>query len=191
MYKLIRRYFGQLCDKETTDEEVYDEEVCFENRSLAVAENEYKKCVDRDIENGYVIDEQTEKNLTFGNLVRLFFSRQENWNDYIEMFIIKTDDEKDELEKELDNLAKQFYSLTVKEIKDVLLELEDKYTTHYQTLKNKLEERVIRDKLINFNGIRTINNNTFINFVKSLEIQFKCEIDLIDLSVRFYDEIRG
>ena len=185
MYKLIRRYFGELCDKENTDKEVFDEEVCFENKNYSLVESKFKEYLFKDKQNGYVVDTETEKLVNYGEMARLFFDYQENWNNYIEMYIIRVQDKKDDLYNELDSLARNFDLLTDKEKREVLLELEDKYEVHYQKLKNAVAERVIRKRFMDFKGTRTINNNTFINFVRKLEKEFECEIDLIDLSIRF------
>ena len=46
MWKLIRRYYGELCDKEKQeDREVYDEEIVFEHEYCAVAQLEFEKWV--------------------------------------------------------------------------------------------------------------------------------------------------
>ena len=186
MYKLIRRYFGELCDKINVDDtEVFDEDVCFENRNFGIVESKFKEYLFKDKQNNYVVDEETKKLASLGEMVRLFFDYQENWNNYIEMFIVRVEDNKDSLEKELESIVENYDKLTEKEKTEVLLELEDKYETHYQKLKNAVVERVIRKRLKEFKGSRTINNNTFISFVRDLENQFECEIDLIDLSVRF------
>ena len=185
MYKLVKRYFGELCDKEKTDEEVFDEEICFEHKNYAFVEKAYQDNLVKDEKDGYVIDDETKGAEKLGDLVRLFFGNQENWNNYIEMFIIKTKDEQDDLDREIDSIVRHYDKLTDREVREILLELEDKYEVHYQKIKNAVAERVIRKRLMEFKGSRTINNNTFISYVRDLEKEFECEIDLIDLSVRF------
>ena len=62
MWKLVRRYYGELCDKEKQeDREVYDEEIVFEHEYCAVAQLEFEKWLQKDIQADYVIDEQQEK----------------------------------------------------------------------------------------------------------------------------------
>lgn len=177
MYKLVKRYYGELCDKEQIgDKEVYDEEVVYEHTFVAFVEKEMKKILQEEVEKGFVIDEENNNN----ECIILFWEYQENWNSYMEILIVK---DNRGVDNELRQLAISYDTMNKNDFDKCLLELEDKYKVHYQTLKNYMAEFVIQRKLGNFNGSRTINNKTFINFVRDLENEFECEIDLIDFKI--------
>ena len=177
MYKLIRRYFGELCDKEQVDdEEVYDEEVVCENIAVAFVEREFNKLLQEDLENGYIIDKEQNKT----DNMRLFLGEQENWNNYIEMFIIKDDKEVD---IEIEKIVNIYDTIESIDFNTCLLSLEDKYHIHFQILKNIVSKKVIERRLKEYKGSRTISNLSFRQFVKDLEDEFECEIDLIDFTI--------
>ena len=64
-----------------------------------------------------------------------------------------------------------------------IIALEDKFEVHYQKIYNMIAEEVIKNRLYDFKGSRTISNQKFINLVKQCEKEFKCEIDFIDLII--------
>lgn len=177
MYKLVKRYYGELCDKEQRDDrEVYDEEVVFEHTFVAFVEKELQKQLQEEVEKGFVIDEEKNKD----DYVILFWEYQENWNAYIEVLIIK---DNRELEDELRDLANSYDEKNSEYVNSCLLLLEDNFKVHFQELKNSVAKLVIEKRLKKFKGSRTINNKTFINFIRDLEKEFECEIDLIDFTI--------
>lgn len=97
MYKVIIKYFGELCDKETLeDEEVFDKEVICETDNLEVVKNEIENKIKIFIKDGYVLDLQhNEKTIT------MFFDYQENWNNYIEIYYVKNDIEQEKFINDL------------------------------------------------------------------------------------------
>lgn len=83
MFKLVRRYYGEICDKPLRDDiEVYDEEV-LESKDKTYLEEVQNNYLQEDLNSGYVLDDEEEK------IYRLFFNTQENWNNYIEMEIVE------------------------------------------------------------------------------------------------------
>lgn len=80
MYKLVIRYFGELCSKEKRDDiEVYDEDI-IKNENKKELEKIQNNYIQDSLKDGYVLDKEEQK------ICRLFFGEQENWNNYIEMF---------------------------------------------------------------------------------------------------------
>ena len=186
MWKLVRRYYGELCDKEKQEDiEVYDEEIVFEHEYCAVVQEEFKKWLDKDIKADYIIDnEQEEIDYKLGNKVRLFYGEQENWNNYIEMFTIKDNSkEEDYLETKIKEVASMYDNMNSTDFRNILLNMEDDFSIHFQKLFNMVAEQVIKKRLYHFKGSRTISKQKFMNLVKQCEKEFECEIDFIDLTI--------
>ena len=186
MWKLVRRYYGELCDKEKQEDiEVYDEEIVFEHEYCAVVQEEFKKYLKNDLKANYVIDDEVKRiNYEMGNKVRLFYGEQENWNNYIEMYVIKDNTTKELLlQKEVKNIADNYNDMSFSDLTGSIIALEDKFEVHYQKIYNMIAEEVIKNRLYGFKGSRTISNQKFINLVKQCEKEFKCEIDFIDLII--------
>ena len=93
MYLVYESLYGELlyeCES-TTIVGVYD--------SLEKAKNKVKELINA--EEYYVLDNE-RNDLEKDNFVRLFYSYQENWNDYFEIIIKKL-----ELNKDLVNIEKE------------------------------------------------------------------------------------
>ncbi len=186
MWKLVRRYYGELCDREqTTDKEVYDEEVVFENTMVAIVQKEFQKYLKNDLEANYVIDDEVKRiNYEMGNKVRLFYGEQENWNNYIEMYVVKDNTiEELLLQKEVKNIADNYDNMSFSNFAGSIRALEDKFEVHYQKIYNMIAEEVIKNRLNNFKGSKTINNKSYMDLIKQCEKEFSCEIDFIDYSI--------
>ena len=178
MYQLVIRYYGELCDKEFKDnEEVYDEEILAVNENRIDLVNEMTKKGIEYIQNGYVID--TEEN--HKDLARYFLGKQENWNNYVEIEII----ESDELEEKIKILANDYDYMSYSDFTGCIMALETEYGIHYQEIYNKIAEIIIKREIKNFDEEKSLNNNKFIEFIKELEKKFECEIDLIDFGIKF------
>lgn len=176
MYKLVRRYYGELCDKEQIDDiEVFDE-VIVSNGSKEELSILFENTKQADIKNGFVIDSQENKN----DSVRLFFDRDENWNCYIEMEIVLTNKD---LAERIRVLANDYDSLSRGDFEGCLLALEDMFKVHYQELFNEVAKIIVEKRIRNFGGKRILNNENFINCIKNLEQEFDCDIDLISYSI--------
>jgi hypothetical protein len=177
MYKLIRRYYGELCDKEKQDDtEVFDEEVleCGDKEYLEKVQN---SCLQDDLNNGYVVDDEEK------DIYRLFFEKQENWNNYIEMFVVE---EMTEIDEELMSVAEDYREIPFTDLQAILLRLEDKYSIHYQELYNRVAEFVILKELKEFEGEKNISNKEYMELVRNLENEFECDIDyLMGYEIRF------
>lgn len=76
MYELKRDYF------ENGNEE---SEVIIENENEKKVIEQFEEELKKDLDFGYVIDEEYNKKYC----IRLFLGYQENWNNYIEMYVTK------------------------------------------------------------------------------------------------------
>lgn len=108
MFKLVIRYYGELCDKEkVAEKEVYDEEILGVAKYRIDLLQKMEKKIIEFIQNNYIIDnEEAHKDLT-----RLFFENVENWNNYVELEIIeiKKEDNVMGYAEELEKLAKESF----------------------------------------------------------------------------------
>lgn len=86
MYRIIQKFYGELCDKEKKeDEEVYDEDIYYETDSFEEFRSKLLELVEGALKEGYVIDKQEED-----CLIRLFYGKQENWQNYFEIILEDT-----------------------------------------------------------------------------------------------------
>ena len=89
MWKVIRKYYGELCGEKSLNCEVCEQETVFSSSSFKQALKEFYKWLNEDKKAGYVIDEEVDTiDLLTQSEIILFFQEQENWNNYIEMSII-------------------------------------------------------------------------------------------------------
>lgn len=87
MYKIFKRYYGELCDKEwKEDEEVFDEEEICEVKDKTELSKKITELIEQAKKEGYILDEECRK----GD-IRLFFDYQENWLNYFEIYIKEVD----------------------------------------------------------------------------------------------------
>lgn len=176
MYKLVKRYYGELCDKEKRDDiEVYDEEVIISNRRFSCVKYEMKRLIKEEKKNGFVLDKEYNGNC---RTAIMFGGQQENWNAYIEIKIMA-----ESIKNQIKIIANDYDKMTNIELDKKLLELEDSTDYHYQEIKNAVFEKVIERKLRSFVGSKTLNNKEFTDYVRELEKEFECEIDLIDFTI--------
>lgn len=172
MYKLIREYF---CNGEQ------DSEIIAENEKRNVLEDLFEEELQKDEDFGYVVDNEYNKKYC----IRLFLGKQENWDDYIEMYIVEhITDTENEIEKKLKDLAKNYDEMTYSDFTGCLMAMETMYNIDFEDLYNKVAEKIIFNRIKNFKGKRVISNYNFISFIKSLEKEFEVEIDLFDLSIK-------
>lgn len=101
--------------------------------------------------------------------------------------------DKEELNKKIEELAKDYDKLDRGDFECRILALETQSGEHYQTIFNKVAEKVIMEKINNFNQV-TITNPCYnaewsrqeeIDLIKKLENEFDCDIDYIDYSIIF------
>ena len=100
------------------------------------------------------------------------------------MFTIK-DNTKEEnyLETKIKEVANMYDNMNSTDFRNILLDMEDDFSIHFQKLFNMVAEQVIKKRLYDFKGSRTISNQKFMNLVKQCEKEFECEIDFIDLTI--------
>lgn len=131
MYKVIIKYFGELCDKEQfEDEEVFDEEIICETEDLVVVRNEIENQINTFVDRNYVLDLQKDK-----NMIRLFFGVQENWNDYLEIYYVEDDIIQENF---IDDLYVFGYIKTIKY----------KANENLKSLRNKVNDNGYKDNFI-------------------------------------------
>ena len=101
--------------------------------------------------------------------------------------------DKEKLNKKIEELAKDYDKLDRGDFECRILALETQSGEHYQTIFNKVAEKVIMEKINNFNQV-TITNPCYnaewsrqeeIDLIKKLENEFDCDIDYIDYSITF------
>lgn len=101
--------------------------------------------------------------------------------------------DKEELNKKIEELAKDYDKLDRGDFEGCILALETQSGEHYQTIFNKVAEKVIEERIDNFNKV-TITNPCYnaewsrqaeIDLIKELENEFDCNIDYIDYSITF------
>ncbi len=90
MWKVIRKYYGELCGEKSLNCEVCEQETVFLSYSFQQTLKEYCKWLNKDEKAGYVIIEKYNLLDWFEHpdTRSLFFSKQKNKNNYIEMSII-------------------------------------------------------------------------------------------------------
>ena len=91
--------------------------------------------------------------------------------------------EENYLETKIKEVANMYDSMNSTDFRNILLDMEDNFSIHFQKLFNMVAEQVIKKRLYDFKGSRTISNQKFMNLVKQCEKEFECEIDFIDLTI--------
>lgn len=101
--------------------------------------------------------------------------------------------DKEELNKKIEELAKDYDKLDRGDFEGCILALETQSGEHYQTIFNKVAEKVIMEKIDNFNQVTITNpcynaewsRQAFVELIKRLEGEFDCDIDYVDYSITF------
>ena len=200
MYKLVVRYFGDLCEKEKrNDFEVFDESILDIADSEDKLVNYFEETIKEFILNDYVED-NIENDLNYiknikCNYFRRFFSEYfENWNSYVEVsielcrFDLKNDFDEDLLGKLVD-CGDSFDLLDYGDYTGRLLAIETESGFHFQKLFNfcglvACEKRL--DEFIMSRAFESVKgSNEYFNLLKELENMFDFDIDSVDLSVNF------
>ena len=129
------------------------------------------------IKKGYLVDKSVKSNRT----IRLFKGNEDNWNDYIELGI-----EENNLEEDMNNIVNLYNYLTEDEFYHKIDMLYETYKIKSGvSVYKEICSKIIKNSLTNFMGIRSVKNINFMDLVDRLQKRFCCEIDLIDLSIKF------
>lgn len=200
-FRLVKRYFGALCDKEKkVDEEVFDEDIVMETEDLKAINDEIFKIVNQATVDGFVIDEDEGRK----DIIRLFFSCQENWNEYFEIIVEEVSTSnimtvnmyKNELINNIIQEVKKYYNkvknLFLEEKRDslvsemsLILELSrylDNQKTNCRYSLNELE-------LIFKNGRGFIDEFTSIYYNSDLGNSYEDIQKIIDEYIREFEEV--
>lgn len=89
-----------------------------------------------------------------------------------------------DLEEKIKVLANEYENMDYSDFTGCIIALETEYGIHYQEIYNRIAEIIIKNRIKNFKD-NSNNTNEFIEFLKSQEKEFDCEIDYLNLSINF------
>lgn len=200
-FRLIKRYFGVLCDKEQKeDEEVFDEDVVIVTEDLKTINDKIFKIINQATVDGFVIDEDEGRK----DIIRLFFSYQENWNEYFEIIIeevntsnvMTIDIYKNELISNIIQEIKKYYNkvknLFLEEKRDNLvseMSLILELSRYLENQKTNCKYSLSELELIFKNGRGFIDEFTSIYYNSDLGNSYEDIQKIIEEYIREYEEV--